>query len=423
MVFSEILTNFLLKRTWKGDKTELRRIQLIKRSGNSNETHLLGGRCEIKMFDLSTTKAVHKLAGHSEPILDMKVTSDGMYAVTCASGDRYINIWSLDLDNPNDQAVRILVSDSFIRHLDIRYTPQQTDGSDGKRRKKSSNSSPQMFVSGTTSEGREVSLWSVQFSDETKKKSKKNEPLSPSGSLSFHSPPLSSDPPLLACVFSSSNPAGVLIISGLRLKPNISLEEIISSDGNISSHHQLTSVTSSVSVSDGVQDKEMEEGKAKIVKGNERHFKKGEDQSIEKKILDDTHMEHSSSSHPSSVQVFDTRSFLEKLDALERKVAKVPKNSEGGSAPKAESLQSAVEQALHSDDPSLLESCLQVSGLPVIHATCQRLSTPYVLPFLKSLIRRLEGNPNRAGRLVPWIRSLLHYQSAYLMSLSDIGIS
>jgi U3 small nucleolar RNA-associated protein 5 len=99
--------------------------------------------------------------------------------------------------------------------------------------------------------------------------------------------------------------------------------------------------------------------------------------------------------------------------------------------PKAESMHSVLMQGLHTKDKALIESSLQVSDPAVIRNTglflyrflftrlVQQLPSAYVVSFLAFMVDKFQNKPSRA-ELIPWMKALIVYHSAYLMAVPDL---
>jgi len=97
-------------------------------------------------------------------------------------------------------------------------------------------------------------------------------------------------------------------------------------------------------------------------------------------------------------------------------------NLETGALPKAGSLQTILQQALHSNDAALVEYCLTAGATAalqgnaaLIRVTVRRLSPVYVLPLLQHLMSKFSSRPNRAASLLPWLREVFRAHTAYLI--------
>ena len=82
--------------------------------------------------------------------------------------------------------------------------------------------------------------------------------------------------------------------------------------------------------------------------------------------------------------------------------------------PTANSLGSVLTQALRTNDVPLLESCLQVSSLPSIRATIERLPSAHASDLLQRLAERMHKRPGRAGSLMVWIQWTVVAHGGYL---------
>jgi U3 small nucleolar RNA-associated protein 5 len=113
---------------------------------------------------------------------------------------------------------------------------------------------------------------------------------------------------------------------------------------------------------------------------------------------------------------------LQNLDVVDTttKSKKTANKKKTIDTPSAGSLQTVLVQALHSNDSSLLEACLQHSKPDVINSTVRRLPTEYLIPLLLELIQKFQEKPGRAPVLLIWIKSVLLIHTAYLMTVPDL---
>lgn len=102
--------------------------------------------------------------------------------------------------------------------------------------------------------------------------------------------------------------------------------------------------------------------------------------------------------------------FRVKLDEETRR----SDQSSGLPVPSANSLGSVLSQALRTNDAPLLESCLQVSSLPSIRATIERLPSHQASNLLQKLADRMHRRPGRAGSLMVWVQWTLVAHGGYL---------
>ena len=81
------------------------------------------------------------------------------------------------------------------------------------------------------------------------------------------------------------------------------------------------------------------------------------------------------------------------------------------------------EQALHSQDASLLERCLNVSNPVIINNTAKRMAAIDAAMFLQAAVQRMQSRPARGQELHLWIRAVLLHHTAYLMSAPSASIA
>ncbi|KAH0152256.1 NUC189-domain-containing protein, partial [Aureobasidium melanogenum] len=108
-------------------------------------------------------------------------------------------------------------------------------------------------------------------------------------------------------------------------------------------------------------------------------------------------------------------------DREEGTQALVPMNQDRSlSLPTATSLGTVLTQALRTNDRDLLETCFQMTDLPSIRSTIQRLQSPLVASLLQRLAERLHKRPGRAGNLMVWVQWSLVSHGGYLASQPDV---
>lgn len=84
--------------------------------------------------------------------------------------------------------------------------------------------------------------------------------------------------------------------------------------------------------------------------------------------------------------------------------------------PRADSLQVLLSQALKAEDNALLEQCLNVGDEKVISNTIRRLRPFEAAKFLSVAVSKMEGRPQRALGLVPWVRAVLLQHASFIMT-------
>lgn len=84
--------------------------------------------------------------------------------------------------------------------------------------------------------------------------------------------------------------------------------------------------------------------------------------------------------------------------------------------PRADSLQVLLSQALQAEDNALLEKCLNVGDEKVITNTIRRMRPFLAAKFLAVAVSKMEGRPQRALGLVPWVRAVLLQHASFVMT-------
>ncbi len=115
---------------------------------------------------------------------------------------------------------------------------------------------------------------------------------------------------------------------------------------------------------------------------------------------------------------------LEKLSAsLNEYEANVVPNAGGTTQLTSDSLITLIEQALQSDDQSLIEQCFACEDIFVLEATTKRLPTNRIIEFLRVLLLKLEKRPSRGPVIIRWLAAILRHHTAYLISVPTLASS
>lgn len=83
---------------------------------------------------------------------------------------------------------------------------------------------------------------------------------------------------------------------------------------------------------------------------------------------------------------------------------------------KAGSVAVLLSQALRSDDKQLLEKCFSMSNDKVVKSTVQQLSPQDAARLLQVSVQRLQSSPARGKQIAVWLRAVLLYHTAHLIS-------
>lgn len=88
----------------------------------------------------------------------------------------------------------------------------------------------------------------------------------------------------------------------------------------------------------------------------------------------------------------------------------------GGPSGKATSVTVLLSQALRSDDHQLLEKCFAMSNDRVVKSSVQQLAPQDAARLVQVAVQRLQSSPRRGKQIATWLRALLLYHTAYLIS-------
>ena len=362
-------------KRWKADSQPTTALCLNK----AGSLLVTGGRV-MKTWDLETYKVIHKYTGHSRPIQKIDLTFDEKFIVSMAEGDSYLGVW--ELEEPENSFS--LSMDGDIAFMDVAKT-----------------SDPEYRILAGSQDG-EVNVWISAFDDAGKNK------IEHGGSLKFVSEDGSAANVLLDCEFDYASPEKKIKISrGNILKPVYESVLYVSEDGEFVKNHTVTRCGEK-----GMLLNDNESTKASKKRQTVNISGPGE-QSLAAPMVDGEDVEMD----------VNEASMGEKLaDMTVQEMAEAPQSS-GRTPPKAESLVKMLVQALHSDDNSLLEECLNTTNETVVRNTVKRLPTQYVVPFLTKTIHKFQAKPSRGVMLVPWIKTIILIHTSYLMSIPDLSKS
>ena len=93
-----------------------------------------------------------------------------------------------------------------------------------------------------------------------------------------------------------------------------------------------------------------------------------------------------------------------------------PSGEMAGPSSKATSVTVLLSQALRSNDHQLLEKCFAISNDKVMKSTVKQLAPQDAARLLQVAVQRLQSSPHRGKQIAAWLRALLLYHTAYLIS-------
>lgn len=93
----------------------------------------------------------------------------------------------------------------------------------------------------------------------------------------------------------------------------------------------------------------------------------------------------------------------------------------GSAQPKANSMEQILEQALRTQDETLLSKVFNTTDEQIIQTTIEKLPSTFVVPFLQESIKKFHSNPYRSMNIARWIRHLLLTHTSLLITNKHLG--
>mmetsp|Transcript_26972 Transcript_26972/g.45223 ORF Transcript_26972/g.45223 Transcript_26972/m.45223 type:complete len:702 (+) Transcript_26972:87-2192(+) len=440
-----------------------------------NDTELIVATSTMKLWDLTSKKAMAKFSGHGGPVSSLRCSGDGKLCISaCVNDERFINLWHID-DNsiksdqssiPDVYPVQAIALDSPAVFVDC--SPSQSPP----------NSSAQITTYDflALSQSGVLSIFRYSITPETSSKASSKTASQLTGCtvkcVDRSSPSVPSNPNtqgIFAAAFcwrdaasSDASSYAVMIARGSRLKPIF--ERVLYVDATTGLLKKSTELSEESPTRGGLllpeqgsKKKILKQAESQVVAPNSARPVASRQDDVPE--LADTSGKKkrkstgdSAGNGPSEI----VSSMTEKADgkkeedyrALEERVmsmnigngattstgvhstgtphASTNETQVNGSTknvgknPRADSLQTLLSQALQSNDTTLLEECLAVENPKIIFNTVMRLPTMYVLPLVRSLLHRFETRPGRAPSLVTWLRAVLQQHTSYIMTIPDL---
>ncbi|KAG1375378.1 hypothetical protein G6F61_008523 [Rhizopus arrhizus] len=382
---------------WKADAKNVRKLKL-----SHDETKLATAGHTITLWDLTTHTVIKKFTGHASMVKELAFSPQDDLLVSSAEDDRYINVWDAQTTNTNTNNVAALTVENNVSHIDFSTT--------------------EPAVLAVTDEGL-VGVWenpSLVTPQVTghKRKMMRSMTKEPDANVKVVSTAEENKLiPILAAQFVTDNGGkSIMTARGSSIKPSFEVVKYVNEEtGAILRDIELFRQPVTNYLIDS----------ASIAVNNLRTTKKTYDESTVTVIGNSDFVVKAptmAENHEESVEAEQTiEQKLLSLDVADTNEQKHKKNKKKTVVtPAAGSLQTVLVQALHSNDTSLLEACLQFTKRDVIENTIRRLPTEYLIPLLLDLITRFQEKPGRAPALLIWIQSILLIHTAYLMTVPNL---
>ncbi|CAO3683811.1 unnamed protein product [Rhizopus stolonifer] len=377
---------------WKADAKNIRKLKL-----SHDETKLATAGHIITLWDLSKHTVIKKFTGHASMVKELAFSSQDDLLVSIAEDDRYINVWDAQLNNNNTNNVSALTVENNVSHIDFSTT--------------------EPAVLAVTEEGH-VGIWEnpslvAPQATNHKRKMMRSMTKEPDSNIKIVSTTEENkNIPILAAQFvTDKGGKSIMTARGSSIKPSFEVIKYVEDTGAVMRQVELFRQPVTNFLIDS----------ASIAANNLRTTKKTYDESSvtvlgnsDFAIKAPTMQEN----HETEQTIEQKLMSLDVADTTEQKHKKNKKKTVV--TPAAGSLQTVLVQALHSDDKSLLEACLQFTKRDVIETTIRRLPTAYLIPLLQDLITRFQEKPSRAAALLVWIQSIILIHTAYLMTVPNL---
>jgi len=363
---------------------------------NDNKTLYVAGQ-SISLFDLESKSLIKTYPGHATDIRQV-VLSDNNTFITVADQDRFISIWGqADNDNGKGKTVSALTMDTMPVSVSV-------------------NSNNNVLAIG---EDGILYLWNNMSSTQENNDKKKRQKILTKGFDSklkiYYSVENEEEeePQLLNIMFASfintskSGECQILVGYGSMVRPKFEIiSDLIVENGEFKEEISL-----SRSLVTNLLQSEIKKDNKKTAST----FTQSKSSTMMSMSLLDEDEEQKA--------VEDEKTLEERIKEMEIKTSKQDESSTKSKKmviPKGESIQNMLQQAVHSNDKQLLETCLAVTNIKVIRNTLERLPPQYVIPFLNLLKEKIQKKPQRGIYIFDWIRYTIMIHMSYLISVPEL---
>ncbi|KAG0584808.1 hypothetical protein M758_3G237500 [Ceratodon purpureus] len=374
---------------------------------------------EVKLFDLASKQRLRKFPGHPAPVKALCFTPDGKYLLSSATGECHVVMWHVE---GGKSAAPVTLS---VEHPAVAIDVGGFDR-DGEVRR----------VVAVT-EGGVAYIWSAPTVAELGSAKPTVIRIEHSGK--------GSKPCVLAARF-LENEEAVLVAHGTSVKPHFEKVSLSGQEGltisfNSSAEGALLPAGSAVNKTGTASAKVTvlgpdNAGEATVArpqidvasakKKTKKRRAETEDEEAQPSLKSSEEkgdMQTDSADTALTIVPDDEQTLEEKLIALkviEEGDAKDHNEDvqdfDKSVVPRADSLQVLLSQALKAEDNALLEQCLNVGDEKVILNTIRRLRPFEAAKFLTVAVSKMEGRPQRALGLVPWVRAVLLQHASFIMT-------
>jgi len=388
-------------RKVNADKKSVSKIEL-----NREENCLISaGRSFVKLWDLSSGEMITKFSGHPNTVNGLELTGNDQYLFSSAVSQRIVNMWSL---RESDSYQMIQTFSCASNPTTIASYSEQSRKKRVKRKKSQLGEISEVEVPVNSLllavHGKKLSVW--QFS----KAMQQNKPLAANTLVTMPKKDQSAEGiEFLSAAFIDANQ--LVLARGNTTQPRFE-RVTFRKQSEMVRRVQLEGNCSDQGLVQGAEGKASATGPKADVNVINAH---------------DTMVVPTPKLDGDGSKQISLEEKLEQIAARQRSLKVVDEETSGNkdtvNAPSADSVGVLLLQALQSGDSQLLDTCLTVDDVNVIHKTVERLPTEYVLPFLNTVVQKFQSRPYMAATLIPWIQSIVMIHTSFLMSINGLHSS
>ncbi|XP_003757855.1 WD repeat-containing protein 43 [Sarcophilus harrisii] len=385
-----------VKCKWKGDISSVSAL-CISPDGKM----LLSAGRTIKLWDLETKEVYRHFTGHATAVSSLMFTTlrppkesqpfdgiTGLYFLSGAVHDRLLNVWQVRSENKEKNAVMSFTVTDEPVYIDLTL---------------SENKEEPVKLAVVCRDG-QVHLFEHILNGYCKKPLTSNctIQIATSGKDKESTP---SPIPILAAAFCSDKQS-LLLVYGSLLQPAIERVSLHSKEPHMCLIRDINCWTPKIGVAVTKVKTPVMNSEAKVLgPGIPGHH-------AAMKATLETEKTESKKRLKENEQI----SIEERLGAMDIDTMKEKRKGDL----KADSYPVLLVQGLESNDCYMLNKVLQTRKDTLIRNTVLRIPVYAVIPLLNELTKRLQGHPNSAVLMVPWLKSVLTIHASYLSTLPDL---
>ncbi|XP_036605526.1 WD repeat-containing protein 43 [Trichosurus vulpecula] len=385
-----------VKCKWKGDISSVSALRI-----SPDGKMLLSAGRTIKLWDLETKEVYRHFTGHATAVSSLIFTTirppnenqpfdgiTGLYFLSGAVHDRLLNVWQVRSENKEKNAVMSFTVTDEPVYIDLTL---------------SENKEEPVKLAVVCRDG-QVHLFEHILNGYCKKPLTSNctIQIATSGKDKESTPtPI----PVLAAAFCSDKQS-LLLVYGSHLQPAIERVSLNSREPHMCLIRDVNCWTPKIGIAVTKVRTPVMNSEAKVlgpgIPGHRAAIKPT--------------LETEKTESKRRLKEKEQVSIEERLGAMDIDTTKKERKGDL----KADSYPVLLVQGLESNDCYMLNKVLQTRKDTLIRNTVLRIPVYAVIPLLNELTKRLQGHPNSAVLMVPWLKSVLTIHASYLSTLPDL---